>query len=205
MECFDIQEGTSLVRLFHATSAAPAVDVYLDNTLVAENLEFMQFTNYMSLPMGEHMVDVYETGTQEEPVMAVVLSVPDRGILTAAVTGTMEDLQLIVLEDDSERGITEDSSTVRAVHLVPDAPAVDITANNMPVANDLRFRQMTDYVVVAPGRYRINVLGHGSQDSVVMFDIVLEPNTFSTVYISGDMSELEPIHLLDGGTYLCRE
>lgn len=205
MECFDIQEGTSLVRLFHATSAAPAVDVYMDDTLVAENLEFMQFTNYMMIPMGEHMVDVYAAGTKENPVIAVVLSVPDRMILTAAATGNMDDLQLVVLEDDSESGVTEDSSTVRVVHLAPNIPGVDIMANNMPFANNLMFRQMTDYVVVSPGRYRINVMDHDSNASIVMFDIVLEPNTISTVYVTGDMPDLQPIHLLDGGTYLCRE
>ena len=204
MECFNIMEGTSLVRIFHASPNAPAVDVYVDNKLVAENLQFTQFTDYMPVAVGQHMVDIYAAGTRENPVIAVVLKVPNKEILTVAATGDVNDLELIVLEDNSKDGITEGSSTVRAVHLAPNAPGVDIKANDMTLANDLKFREMTDYVVVPPGTYRINVTAHGSNDSVLMFNILLEANTISTVYVCGDLSNLQPFHVLDGGTYICK-
>ncbi len=205
MECFDIMEGTSLVRIFHAAPNAPAVDVYVDGAVVAQNLVFTEITDYMPVPVGDHMVDVYAAGTKEQPVIAVVLTVPDRKILTAAATGNLDDLKLIVLDDDSKNGVTEGKSTVRAVHLSPNAPGVDITANDMQLAKDLMFREMTDYVVVPPGTYRINVTATGSQDSVLMFNIRLEANTISSVYVCGDLPNLEPIHVLDGGTYLCKK
>ena len=204
MECITIEQGTSMVRIFHAVPKAPAVDVYLNNMLVAQGLQFTKLTDYMPVPMGQYNVQIYATGTKSNPVISAMLDVPEGEILTVAATGNLNDLKLIVLNDNSEMGVIADGSTVRAVHLAPNAPGVNITANGIPLANNLKFREMTDYVTVPQGTYQIDVTAYSNNMSVLMFDLPLMNNMIGTAYVLGDLPDLMPMYVVDGGTYLCK-
>ena len=204
MECITIEQGTSLARIFHAAPNAPAVDVYLNNMLVAQELEFAKLTDYMQLPMGQYNVQIYAAGDKSNPVISAMLDVPQGEVLTVAATGDMNDLKLIVLNDNSESGVIADGSTIRAVHLSPNAPGVNITANGVPLANNLKFREMTDYVTVPQGRYTINVTANSNNMSVLMFDLALMNNVIGTAYVLGNLPNLMPMYVIDGGTYLCK-
>ncbi len=204
MECITIEQGTSLARIFHAAPKAPAVDVYLNNMLVAQGLEFTKLTDYMPVPMGQYNVQIYATGDRSNPVISAMLDVPQGEVLTVAATGDMNDLKLIVLNDNSEAGVIADGSTIRAVHLSPNAPGVNITANGVPLANDLKFREMTDYVAVPQGRYNISVSASSNNTPVLMFELSLMNNVIGTAYVLGDLPNLMPMYVIDGGTYFCK-
>ena len=53
-------KDVSYVRVFHASPNAPAVDIYVNGSLVFENLSYKEFTEYVPLPMGEYNVQVYQ-------------------------------------------------------------------------------------------------------------------------------------------------
>ena len=61
MDCFKTQEGSSIVRVFHASPNAPEVDVYIDGQLVAEDLSFTNFSDYSYLEEGMHTIQVTPT------------------------------------------------------------------------------------------------------------------------------------------------
>lgn len=54
-------DGGSL-RFVHGVAAAPAVDVYIDETLVAPSLAFGSLTEFMALPAAEYNVSVRAAG-----------------------------------------------------------------------------------------------------------------------------------------------
>ena len=47
MDCFEIKNNSSLVRVFHAAPQAPNVDVYVNDQMVFSNLAFGDFTRYV--------------------------------------------------------------------------------------------------------------------------------------------------------------
>lgn len=204
LECIRIEQGTSWVRLFHAAPNAPAVDVYANNMLVTQGLQFTKMTDYMALPTGQYNVQIFATGDRSTPVISAMLDIPDGEVLTAAATGAMNDLKLIVLKDNNDTGVSDEGSIIRAVHLSPNAPGVNITANGVPLANDLKFREMTDYVMVPDGTYNVEVTAHSNNMSVLTFPLQLMDETIGTAYVLGDLPDLIPMYVIDGGTYVCR-
>ena len=44
MDCFEIKNNSSLVRVFHAAPQAPNVDVYVNDQMVFSTLAFGDFT-----------------------------------------------------------------------------------------------------------------------------------------------------------------
>lgn len=48
---------------------------------------------------------------------------------------------------------------VRIMHAVPDAPNVDIYANDNLIANNLAFGDYTEYLTIPEGTYKISVYG----------------------------------------------
>lgn len=49
MDCFEIKNNSSLVRIFHAASQTQNVDVYINDQMVFSDLAFGDFTKYVYL------------------------------------------------------------------------------------------------------------------------------------------------------------
>lgn len=204
MDCLKIEQGTSLVRVFHAAPQAPAVDVYVNDSLVFSNLEYMNFTDYVPLQAGEYKIDVYPAGTNETPVISQMVDVPEGEMITVAATGNLDDLSLLIIIDHVKQIPSDDFSTFRIVHLSPNAPAIDVLVDGQELINDIQFREGSSYANVYPGNYRIRVVLNSNKTTVLPLKVTLNGNRIYTIYIVGDSPDLAAIQSVDGNTYLCR-
>jgi hypothetical protein len=82
-------------------------------------------------------------------------------------------------------------SFIRILHASPDAPAVDIYANGNAIAEGLAYKQLTDYLSVMPGNYRIQVYPAGERGTPVIDTMVTIPrNSAFTIAAVGKLSEI---------------
>jgi len=204
MDCFKIEQGSSLVRVFHASPQAPEVDVYVDGNLAFSDLEFKEFTKYVYLDEGNHKVDVYLAGTKESPVISQTVDVPDGEMITVAATGNLDDLSLLAIPDYVSKEVSDSYSTFRVIHLSPDAPAVDILEGEETLFEDIEFREGTEYVDVKPGKYNVKIALSSDGKVVLPLEIRLNPNRIYTIYAVGNAANLSAIQSVDGNTYICR-
>jgi hypothetical protein len=63
---------------------------------------------------------------------------------------------------------TASNSYVRILHAVPDAPAVDIYADGKMIVRNLSYKQLTNYIPVAPGNYKIEIFPAGQKTTPVL-------------------------------------
>ncbi len=83
------------------------------------------------------------------------------------------------------------NSYVRLLHAVPNAPAVDIYANNALLARDLAFGEATDYAPIPSNNYNIRIFPSGKTDTpVIDTDIFVPANTVLTVAAIGTLPEI---------------
>ncbi|MCR8746877.1 DUF4397 domain-containing protein [Romboutsia lituseburensis] len=204
MDCMKMPKDSSLVRVFHASPQAPAVDVYVNGDLSVENLKFMDFSQYIPLKEGDYNIDVYVAGTKENPVISQVLEIDDSDIYTVAATGNLDDLSLIVIEDSISQQPFDMYSFFRVVHLSPDAPAVDVLVNDKKAFEDIEFRKGSMYQGVSPGQYSIKIVLNSDGTVVLPLKITLKPNRIYTIYVLGNASNLSAIQSVDGNTTVCR-
>ena len=204
MDCFEIKNNSSLVRVFHAAPQAPGVDVYVNGQMVFTNLVFGEFTKYVYLDEGEYRVDVYPTGKKDNPVISQMVDLPSQQIFTIAATGDLDDLGLLIIPDKVSKYPSKDYSAVRVIHLSPDAPAVDILVNNNTLFEDISFREGTDYVDVNPGTYNVSIVLNEDKSVVLSLQVMLNPDKIYTIYAVGNPPNLQAIQVVDGNTYVCR-
>lgn len=204
MDCFEIKNNSSLVRVFHAAPQAPNVDVYVNDQMVFSNLAFGDFTRYVYLDEGEYNVSVYLAGQKDRPVINQMVDVPSQQIFTIAATGNLDNLGLLVIPDKVSKSPSQNYSSVRVIHLSPNAPGVDILVDGDTLFEDISFGEGTDYVDLNPETYNVNVVLNTDKSVVLPLKITLNPDKIYTIYIIGNPPTLQAVQVVDGNTYACR-
>ena len=204
MDCFEIKNNSSLVRVFHAAPQAPNVDVYVNDQMVFSNLAFGDFTRYVYLDEGEYNVSVYLAGQKDRPVINQMVDVPSQQIFTIAATGNLDNLGLLVVPDKVSKSPSQNYSSVRVIHLSPNAPGVDILVDGDTLFEDISFGEGTDYVDLNPGTYNVNAVLNTDKSVVLPLKVTLNPDKIYTIYIIGNPPSLQAVQVVDGNTYACR-
>ena len=204
MDCFEIKNNSSLVRVFHAAPQAPNVDVYVNDQMVFSNLAFGDFTRYVYLDEGEYNVSMYLAGQKDRPVINQMVDVPSQQIFTIAATGNLDNLGLLVIPDKVSKSPSQNYSSVRVIHLSPNAPGVDILVDGDTLFEDISFGEGTDYVDLNPGTYNVNVVLNTDKSVVLPLKVTLNPDKIYTIYIIGNPPTLQAVQVVDGNTYACR-
>ena len=204
MDCFEIKNNSSLVRVFHAAPQAPNVDVYVNDQMVFSNLAFGDFTRYVYLDEGEYNVSVYLAGQKDRPVINQMVDVPSQQIFTIAATENLDNLGLLVIPDKVSKSPSQNYSSVRVIHLSPNAPGVDILVDGDTLFEDVAYGEGTDYVDLNPGTYNVNVVLNTDKSVVLPLKVTLNPDKIYTIYIIGNPPTLQAVQVVDGNTYACR-
>ena len=176
-------EHQAYVRVAHASPDAPAVDVFVNEDAVLEGVEFGTISDYLGLEPGEYTFAVAPAGEgRDAAVLEASAEVEAANLYTVAAVGTLDDIEAAVLQDNTTR--------LRAVHFVPDAPAVDVTVVDGPTLFEgVEFGDATDYVTVAPGTYDVAVQVSESGDHVATFEgVELAPTTTYSAFALGTVS-----------------
>ena len=197
MDCFEIKNNSSLVRVFHAAPQAPNVDVYVNDQMVFSNLAFGDFTRYVYLDEGEYNVSVYLAGQKDRPVINQMVDVPSQQIFTIAATGNLDNLGLLVIPDKVSKSPSQNYSSVRVIHLSPNAPGVDILVDGDTLFEDISFGEGTDYVDLNPGTYNVNVVLNTDKSVVLPLKVTLNPDKIYTIYIIGNPPTLQAVQVVD--------
>ncbi|QGU95733.1 DUF4397 domain-containing protein [Clostridium bovifaecis] len=196
----------SFVRLFHASPDAPAVDIYLGDQLVARNLSFKEFTQYLSVAPGTYNVRAFPTGVTTNPVINTSLTFKPNAILTVAAADRLKNIKLLPFEEPKLPSVPG-KSYIRFVHLSPNTPAVDISLpNGNTLFRDISFREASNYIPVSQGTYTIQAAPTGTTNVVLNVpNIRIRPNrtlTFYAVGLSDGKPPLQVLIPLDGSSYI---
>ncbi|EJN61462.1 DUF4397 domain-containing protein [Halogranum rubrum] len=183
-----------MVRVAHASPDAPNVDVYVDDSVVLEDVPFRTVSDYLDVPTGTHTVKITAAGDEETVAFEGDVDV-GAGAYTVAAIGelTSEDteFQPLVVEDDlSDPG--SDMARVTLVHASPDAPAVDVTAGDgeTVVFDGVAFGE-TGTAEVPAGDYTLEIRGDTDSNDgevVTTADVTLDGGAVYSVFALGYLS-----------------
>jgi len=196
----------SYIRFFHASPDAPAVDIYINQRLVAKKLKYKSFTPYLGLILGDYTVEIYAAGTYTNPVIKSNVNIPSKSIFTAAAINELANIQLYVIPDPIIPPLNN-MARLRFIHLSPNAPAVDFTlSNGMDIFPDVSYKEITNYKSFINSRYTFQLRLAGT-DTIVLTvpNILLRPARNLTAYavgLAGSNPPLQMLIVMDGSTYL---
>ncbi len=182
------------VRFTHTVNDAPAVDITLDDgTVVFGQVSFNESTPYLPLDAGQASLQVRVAGTESvvlsfRPVTltaGTTLSVFATGSLAA---GTLGALAAVDAPGDGSTVLPLEvaGTSLRAAHMSPDAPAVDIWLDGAAVLTGVSYPAFSPYLDIPGGSHHVQVFVAGSSSNPVI-DATLDfsPGSATTVAALG--------------------
>jgi uncharacterized protein DUF4397 len=168
--------GTANLRFVQGSPDAPPVDYVVDKTTESSNLLYGNASTYASVKSGNRNVQIVPVNSTK-PLLAQTVTLADSANETLILTGTVNQLKPLVLDDGTTTGTTS-SNNVRVVNIsntmgpadVYIIPAGSSLSAATPVATALDFDQNTGYV------------GTGSTSG--NFDVYLTKPTTQFVYLA---------------------
>ena len=86
----------------------------------------------------------------------------------------------------------EELAGVRAAHLSPDAPNVDIAVDDEPVLEDVAFRDVSEYLDLEAGEYDIQVTEAGEDEAVFEETLEIEAEDYTLAALGELADENQP-------------
>jgi hypothetical protein len=221
-----IAAGSFRAQVVHASPSAPGVDVYvtaLGGALAnpvngAAPLEFGDYTGRLEVPAGPYQIRVavpdaagpivvYDSGEITLPAGADLLIAATENVFLGDSA-----VQLMVLDGTTATPLYDASTPAGAVavHLSPDAPAVDVLADlgstagieAIKLVENVSYTQFCSLEeIAAPEDYTLSVVATGDTTSVLDIPYSAAVNEAATVIVSGLLatSTLQAIPLaIDG-------
>lgn len=202
----DIKDAASTadVRVVHAVSDAPAVDVLLNNNKAIPNLSFPNFTGYAKLKPGAYNVKVAAAADNSVVVINADLNLAAGSYATVLATGSLGqgNITPLVLADTPRRIATE--AQVRLVHASTLAGNVDIyvtpttdISSSSPAFANVPFKAETSYVSLLPGNYVVTVTPAGSKTAAIgPVALTLSGNKIYTAVARDGANRAAPLGLI---------
>ena len=163
------------VQVVH-NAVAPTVDVYVGNTLLADNFAFRTATPFVNVAADRSLAIgiALDNSSSAADAVAIVPTTFESGktyiVFASGIFGGSPGFSLIAheaLETASAPGVTD----IAVMHGSPNAPAVDVDA--VLVANDLvdnlAYGSATEYLSLAPAVYDLAVRASGDPNVVATF------------------------------------
>lgn len=182
------------LRIGHFSPDAPAVNVSVDGDLLLEDVSFGILSDYFDLD------DIVDTdadsldieimpATGGDAVIAESLSIENDRSYTLMAVGTLDELELLTLTDE-QVPVEDGNARLRFVHTAPDAPAVDIMADETLVFDAVDFGDSRSDVIVDANTWDIDVRVAGEHDSVLELpEITLDDMTSYTIIATGMLED----------------
>lgn len=197
------------VRVVHASPDAPAVDVLVDGQRAIDRLPYTEYTDYVTLPAGQHTFQVRVAGTETvvtETTATLTAGLDVTVIAAGFVTpGKPNPFRLVVLVDNNTAP-ADGRAHVRVVHAAPSAPNVDVyfgapflsVATREPVLSDVPFAAASGYVPVPSlQQYMARVTPAGTKTIAIDSSRLLLGEKLITTFIAVDSpGGGAPFHIL---------
>jgi hypothetical protein len=158
---------TGRVRVVHLSPDAPAVDIYVNGSMVLEGMPYREYSDYLALPAGNHTVAIKVSGTDVTVKTVPITVAPDTYYTAAAVgyaSGKAPGFDVLWLTDDLTLAPNH-AVKLRVLHSAPGAPAVDVYVTTpfetlmgkSPVLSGVPFGASSGYLAVPVNNYQARI------------------------------------------------
>jgi hypothetical protein len=176
------------VRVAHMAPDAPNVDVFVDGQEVLSDVPFRTVSDYLTLDPGVYNIMIQDANNTVTVFNGTARLSP--GDYTLVAQGELDNDTFTVRGvHDVNTAVPANQARLRGIHASPDAPAVDVTANDTTLLFDnVSFGNSSGYVHVPDGTYDVQVRPETPSNNgtvVATFPATVDGGTTYTVFAAG--------------------
>ncbi len=204
-----VAAGSARAFVVHAAPDAPTVDVFvttpgadLSATAPLGTFAYKETLGPAELAAGDYQIRVTPAGDAATIVYdsgTIALNDGDDLLLVAVPNTSTGDspVSLAVLTGTGSVELLDATTParLRVVHASPDAPAVDVIANDaVTLVGNLAFPGATGFLDVEPATYNVKVTAAGNPGAIVIdADLALDAGATYDVLAIGTLASIEPL------------
>ncbi len=142
------------VRIAHTIASAPAVDVFINNTIAAPSLAFGSATDYITLPAGSYTVSVRTPGASSD-LATGSLTVANDQYQTALIVGNAEAPSVFAFTDTLGT-VNPNTSMLTLINATSNATLAASTSDGKSLVSNVAAGK-TDSAILQPSKSGISV------------------------------------------------
>lgn len=180
----------SRIRFLHAFPSAPAVDVYLNGSIMTNNLAFSNISCYQNISPGKYEVQIYSAGTYDKPLLTKSIDILSDTSSTVSVVTLNNNIDIFVLNDANINDSLA-NCFLRFINISPNAPLLSLALDNdITLFGNVEYMETTGYYPLSPAIYNLKVSFSGaSAISKYIRNQRLVNGKFYTIYIIGLLNQ----------------
>jgi Domain of unknown function (DUF4397) len=182
----ELNDISAKLRVMHASPDAPNVDVLLDNAVALSNVPYPANSDFLAVPSGARNVKVNAAGTTST-VINVTPTLAAGKAYTAYAVGFLAGISPLLVEDNLAPA-AGNNAKIRVIHGSPDAPNVDVLANNAVALSNVPFKTASDYLTVPAGAYNFKINVAGTANTATQADVTLVAGRVYTAIAIGSVA-----------------
>jgi hypothetical protein len=194
------------VRFIHASAGAPAVDIYVNDSLVAKNLAYGSATDFTTLPSGDdRTIKVVPTGSPIDSAIVDTKVNLDAGQAYDLSAFNRVDNIDVKADEVNLDPVPVGQARVRVMHLATDTPSVDVViTNGEKLFGGVSYKDTTDYTTIDAGTYDVqlkdgdNVIARATAfkaDANMAYDVILigstKDNTLEVISLAAPTAPIQ--------------
>ncbi len=174
------------LRIVQAAPQSGAVDVYLEQALLASRLALGAYTNPITVESGVYLVQVVPAGAlpSTQVLAETTLNIIPEQSFLVVITGVPDTLTISVFQEDLSP-ISGGLTRLAFLHAVPRGPAFTPRLDSQPFNEQLDFGQVSAGYLVDPGAHRLAF--YGGDTFLADIDAALAPQQMYTAVLIGDI------------------
>lgn len=181
------EQGYCTIRFLNAAVGYDTLNVFIGNKPVVNHLQYGEISSYFIETDEFKTINVVDPRGRKVLIASETLFFGEDDVYTVAFVNGLNGLYMYLIPDMPCSLKRAGRSCVRAVNLSYNSPALDMTVQNGSVRfEDLRFKTISAYKQLQPGRQEFFATETLSGASVFQFTEEVEDRKMYTVYIIGD-------------------
>lgn len=201
--------GTTRVRVAHTASGVGTVNVLVRNpdgsdTPLIDDLDFGTAANALELPSAAYTVGLDVDDDMVSDLLFELPSLPVDSALNVFAVNDGGDVFLAIQADAGPvaqvSGVpASPPASVRAIHLSPDAPTVDVLVDGAVAFGAVSFGEGSAFAPVPAGERQVAITpaGAGVGGAVLSAGLTFDPDTSYTVAAFDQLAALQALVLVD--------
>lgn len=141
-------ENDGFVRFVHAVQGAPAVDVFVNDSLLVPGLRLDRASEHIALPAGEHIVTLRPEGSADE-ILSSNFSVTAGSARTIVALPGETGIEAAVFVDDLS-GVTPTTATATFINAMSGSTITNVTLADTIISDSVAFGSSGLAAVFAP-------------------------------------------------------
>lgn len=184
---------TSLIRAFQALPELPPVDIYINGIWGARYLQYKDMARYKAFCFTSYNITIFPTGNREKTLADIKdIRLPLGQIITLAITGSVDNINILPIIDNINERITTDQTKIRIYNLDNSVISFQMSSPNGSINDSLSYLQGTAYTLINPGSHRFQLASNNPNLQPIDINIDLNPGRIYTLYVTGSMDFNSP-------------